>query len=80
MTASEAIAYCATSPTTEEDGERVSAVVCDRNRDRHWIVWEKLRLHWDVPDLCSESPYPFSPQLEPYSPVDAHAEIDNEND
>ena len=69
MSATKAIAYCATSPTTEEDGERMSASVRDRNGDRHWIAWDIKEGVRACPRFCSESPYEFPAFLEPYLPI-----------
>lgn len=69
MTASEAIAYCVTSPTTEADGDRITVSVTDRHGERHWIAWELREYARAKPRCCSECPYPFAEALEPYSPV-----------
>lgn len=60
MTASEAIVY-SLGCTQEENGELRGRFVYDKNSQPHWISWLQ-----GVCKFNSESPTPFSKDLEPY--------------
>lgn len=66
MDASEAMVYCLHwhNEQPSDDGEYHSQVAYDCNGEPHWIAWDA---NTGRPSLQSESPYPFSAQLEPYS-------------
>jgi hypothetical protein len=70
MKANEAIAYCVEKVNNHlEDNEFHSQVVYDKNNEPHWVSWEKDNFKGGfnfVAKFCSESPYPFSLELEPY--------------
>lgn len=50
----------------------LNRTVLDKENNPHWIELDCVR-HYDgtktyytIPRLCSESPIPFSPEMEPY--------------
>jgi len=48
-----------------EDGEFRTRRAFDKFGQPHWIAWDDKED--SCPRFCSESPYPFTPGLEPYS-------------